>query len=90
MRTFGNDAPQFFAFQLEGEKTVYKIPLAASMNNREVRAFESTNGDYVKQIDWLRTYLGDVVDDLTPATTGEILRAWSEESKNQGAEPGES
>ena len=31
MRKFGVDAPKMFCFQLEGDDTVYKMPLAASM-----------------------------------------------------------
>lgn len=90
MRLFGKDAPDFFVFQIEGSDETYKIPLAGSMTNRELLAFEATEGDFRKQVEWLRTYLGDAIDDLTPGQTSEILRAWSRETQSQGAEPGES
>lgn len=91
MRQFGKDAPEFFSFQIEGSDEVYKIPLAGSMTNREIMAFEDTDGDYRKQVEWLKTFLGDMVDDMTPAQTGDILRVWSQASREeQGATPGES
>lgn len=89
MRTFGNDSPEFMAFKIEGNEKVYKIPLAGSMTNKEIIQFEETDGDYKKQLEWLRQYIGNAVDDLTAATTGEILHAWAAESKEQGATPGE-
>ena len=90
MRTFSTDAPEFFVFQIEGSTEVKKIPLAASMNNAEVLAFEETGGNYRKQVEWLRRFIGDSVDELTPKITGEILAAWMEESRNTGASVGES
>lgn len=90
MRLFGKDLPDFFAFQIEGSDVVYKIPLAGSLTNREILAFEATGGDYRKQVEWLRAYLGDAIDDMTPSQTGEILRAWAAATEDQGATPGES
>lgn len=90
MRKFGKELTKYFEFQLEDDETIYRIPLAGSMTNRELIAFKNTNGDYESQIEWLRTYMGDAVDDLTPAQTGEILRAWSEDTREQGATVGES
>ena len=90
MRLFGKDAPDFFVFQIEGSDETYKIPLAGSMTNKELTEFEATEGDYRRQVAWLRNYLGDAIDDLTPALTREILLAWSQETQKQGAAPGES
>ena len=90
MRLFGSDAPDFFVFQIEGSEETYKIPLAGSMTNRQILEFEATQGDYRKQLDWLRGYVGDIVDDLTVSQTSDIIRAWSHATKEQGAEPGES
>ena len=44
MRTFSTDAPEFFAFKIEGSAEIKKIPLAGSMNNRDLLAFEETGG----------------------------------------------
>lgn len=90
MRQFGKDLPDFFVFQLEGSEETYKIPLAGSLTNREVIAFEETEGNYRKQVEWLRGFIGDVIDDLTPSQTGEILRAWAAATEDQGTTPGES
>lgn len=90
MRLFGSDAPDFFVFQIEGSEETYKIPLAGSMTNRQILEFEATAGDYRKQLDWLKGYIGEVVDDLTVSQTSDIIRAWSHATKEQGAEPGES
>ena len=90
MRKFGKELTKYFEFQLEDDETIYRIPLGGSLTNRELVAFESTNGEYRAQVDWLRNFLGDVVDDLTPAQTGEILRAWLEATREQGASVGES
>ena len=90
MRKFGKELTKYFEFQLEDDETIYRIPLAGSLTNRELVAFESTNGEYRAQVGWLRNFLGDVVDDLTPAQTGEILRAWLEATREQGASVGES
>ena len=90
MRTFGKELIEYFEFQLEDDEKIYRIPLAGSMSNRELIAFKNTNGDYEAQVEWLRAFMGDAVDDLTPAQTGEILRAWSEDTGKQGASVGES
>lgn len=90
MRKFGKELTEYFEFQLEGDETIYRIPLGGSMTNRELITFKNTDGNYEAQLDWLRDYIGDVVDDLTPAQTGEILRAWSEATRGQGASVGES
>lgn len=90
MRTFSKSLVEYFEFQIEGDGKVYKIPLAGSMTNRELITFKNTNGDYVAQLEWLRAYIGGTVDELTPAQTGEIIRAWSEATNEQGASVGES
>lgn len=90
MRTFGKELIEYFEFQLEDDEKIYRIPLAGSMSNRKLIAFKNTNGDYEAQVEWLRAFMGDAVDDLTPAQTGEILRAWSEDTGKQGASVGES
>ena len=87
MRTFGNDKPEFFVFQIEGSEEVYKIPLAASMPSKILLGLR---GDFESQIEMLRKYMGDIVDDIPATTLSEILKAWSEESRGQGASVGES
>ena len=89
MRTFSTDAPEFFAFKIEGSEEIKKIPLAGSMNNRDLLAFEETGGDYRKQVEWLRRYIGEAIDELSPATTAAIMKAWMEESSKSGASVGE-
>lgn len=90
MRQFAIDSPEFFVFKIEGAKKTYKIPLASSLTNKQAVEFEKTGGEYRAQIEWLRGFIGDVVDDLTPAVTSQILQAWSKESRDQGASVGES
>ena len=90
MRSFGNDAPAFFLFQLEGSEDVYKIPLAASLNNHELVMLQTAGEDYSRQVEWLRLFIGDKVDELTPKTTVDIITAWGKASEEQGASPGES
>ena len=87
MRVFGNDAPQFFSFQLEGSETVYNIPLAASMPTKTIKLID--NG-FSSQVEMLRVYLGDMVDELTAGTVKDIVTAWMEASKDVGASVGES
>lgn len=93
MRSFGKDAPEFFSFQITGDKKVYKVPLAASMPYSVLKKMQNAKGDDGKfdaQVDMLRKYMGDVVDDLDAMTLGSILKAWAEASNSQGAEVGES
>ncbi len=90
MRTFSVKKTEYFKFQIEGNEKIYRIPLATSMTNRELLAFKKATGDYESQIEWLRGYIGDAVDDLTPEQTGEIIRAWSKDTSEQGATVGES
>lgn len=90
MKKYSNDAPQFFCFQLDFSDETYKIPLPASMTNEEIEAFRATEGDYRKQVEWLRTYMGKDVDRLQPGPTGEIIKDWADAGKEQGASVGES
>lgn len=93
MRSFGNDAPEVFRFQIKGDKKVYEVPLVASMPYSVLKKMKDARGEenrFSTQVDMLRKYMGDVVDDLDPATLSDILKAWAEESKQQGAKVGES
>lgn len=90
MKKFVQDATEFFCFELEGSDEIHKIPLAGSMQNRDIKAFEATNGNYSAQVEWLRGIIGDVVDDLTIKTTKDIILSWMECSQDQGATVGES
>ena len=89
MRTFSTDAPEFFVFKIEGSEEIRKIPLAGSMNNRDLLDFEDTGGDYRKQVEWLRRFIGDAIYELDPATTAAVMKAWMEESTKTGASVGE-
>lgn len=89
MRTFSTDAPEFFVFKIEGSDEIRKIPLAGSMNNRDLLDFEDTGGDYRKQVEWLRRFIGDAIYELDPATTAAVMKAWMEESAKTGASVGE-
>lgn len=93
MRKFGQEAAKVFEFVLEGSEKVYEIPLAASLPSAELlklqEADEKGEG-FFAQREMLRKYMGDIVDDLSVATLGEILKAWAEESTAQGEDPGES
>lgn len=90
MRKFGKDSPEFFAFQIEGSEKTYKIPLAASMTIKQIKAFQTAGDDFFEQIEWLKEFMGEVVEDLTASETSAILHAWAEASKEQGATAGES
>lgn len=93
MRTFPKSGTSYFEFQLEGEERVYKIPLAADMPMTVLNdMYEALNtGDrFMSQVEMLRKYMGDVVDELSAGTLSDILRAWSDESTQAGASVGES
>ena len=93
MRKFGKDAPEFFSFQLQGDKKEYKIPLAASMPYsilRKMQQHQNSEDEFDIQVEMLRKYMGDVVDELDAVTLSDILKAWSVASGGQGAEVGES
>lgn len=92
MRKFGQNNVNYFEFQIEGSDEVYKIPLAANMpfsilNNMNNASEEDR---FTMQVEMLRKYMGDAVDDLTAGTLSDILEAWGEESMKAGASLGES
>lgn len=93
MRTFGKELTEYFEFQLEDDEKVYRIPLAAAMPfsllDRMSKAAD-TEDRFTAQVDMLRKYMGDVVDDLPVGVLSEILKAWGEESTRAGVSMGES
>lgn len=92
MRTFSKNNTEYFEFQLEGEKKTYRIPIAASMPYSVLKKMREASSDeqFPAQVNMLRKYMGDVVDDLSAGTLSDILRAWSDESREAGASVGES
>lgn len=90
MRRFSIDAPSLYCFQVGETDEVYKIPLMGSMNVAEAKEFENTGGDLFEQVEWLRGYVGDIVDVIPVGTIAEIVREWAAESRTQGATVGES
>ena len=90
MRRFGTDSPEFFVFQIGDSDEVYKIPLVASLTNKQIVALDEVKEDYRKQIDWLRDFIGDVVDELTATDTAAIMKAWRAASDGEGVTVGES
>lgn len=91
MRQFGKDAPEFFCFKLEGDETVYKIPLAGSMSNLQIAELEEVDNSPKKQMEWMRHFIGDKVEELSLSTTGDIFKEWAKASREvQGTTPGES
>lgn len=90
MRRFGTDAPEFFCFQIGSSDDVYKIPLSASMCSKDVVAFNDIDGNFYRQMEWLRRFIGDVVDELTAADANAIVTEWLKASSDQGATAGES
>ena len=93
MRTFPKSGTSYFEFQLEGEERVYKIPLAADMPMtvlNDMYKASNTGDRFMSQVEMLRKYMGDVVDELSAGILSDILRAWSDESTQAGATVGES
>lgn len=93
MRTFGTKITNFFEFKLEGYDTVYRIPLAPEVPYtilNKLYAESASRESFNKQIEMLRKYMGDVVDELSAATLTDILQAWMEESNSTGITVGES
>lgn len=93
MRTFGRELTEFFEFQLEGDDKTYRIPLAAAMpfgvlNN--IQKASKSEDSLAIQVEMLRKYMGDVVDELPVGVISGILQAWVEESAKAGASVGES
>lgn len=93
MRTFGRELTEFFEFQLEGDDKTYRIPLAAAMPFgvlNKISKVSKTEDSLSIQVEMLRKYMGDVVDELPVGVISGILQAWVEESARAGASVGES
>ena len=93
MRTFGRELTEFFEFQLEGDDKTYRIPLAAAMPFvvlNKIQKASKTEDSLAIQVEMLRKYMGDVVDELPVGVISGILQAWVEESAKAGASVGES
>lgn len=93
MRRFGQEKKEYFEFQIEGSDVIYKIPLAASMpvsTLLSMRDGDAEGKGFEAQMEMLRKYMGDGVDQLTATMASDILKAWGEESREQGASVGES
>lgn len=93
MRTFGRELTEFFEFQLEGDDKTYRIPLAAAMPFgvlNKIQKASKTEDSLAIQVEMLRKYMGDVVDELPVGVISGILQGWVEESAKAGASVGES
>ncbi len=55
-----------------------------------MKAAAGGDEQFEAQVEMLRKYMGDVVDDLNAKTLSDILQAWAGASNSQGAEVGES
>lgn len=94
MRKFGKDKPELMSFMLGDSEKVYTIPLAGSMPATLILEMQESykGGDaaaFKFQVELLRRYIGDAVEELTTSDVREIIVAWGEESSKQGATPGE-
>ena len=87
MRKFTVDKPEFFTFQIEGSDEVYNIPLASSMPMKHLVLIKD---GFEGQVEMMRAYMGDIVDDLTAQTLSDIVNEWSTAQKDAGASVGES
>ena len=95
MRTFGAEKKETFDFMIEGSTETYSLPLASAMtvtelNDMIVAQEKGTSELFRYQVDLMRKYMGDIVDNLTAGTIAEILRAWEEATHEAGASAGES
>lgn len=95
MRKFGKDKPELMSFTLGNSDKVYTLPLAASMPATLIldmqEAYKGGDAEALRfQIEMLRRYIGNVVDELTAGDIRDIINAWSIDSNEQGAEVGES
>lgn len=93
MRKFGQEAKEFFEFQIEGSDVIYKIPLAPHMPASillSMKAGDDRGEGFEVQFEMLRKYMGDGANDLTASMATQILQAWAEASKETGATVGES
>lgn len=93
MRKFGQEAKEFFEFQIEGSDVIYKIPLAPYMPASillSMKAGDERGEGFEEQFEMLQKYMGDGADDLTVPVATQILQAWAEASQETGATVGES
>lgn len=88
-RSFAVDSPKFFEFTLDGSDEVHKIPLASSMPYRFVHEARKSRGDMDYAI--IAKFCPELLDtDISAGTIREIMDAWGEASREDGAAPGES
>lgn len=100
MRTFGKDTPEFFTFTIDGEETVYKLPLVSSLpfekalKFAEIAAIQDdavSNFEAMKlQHSLIREYMGERADELSTSKLVEIFDAWMGATADSGATAGES
>lgn len=87
MRRFRADKPEFFAFQIEDSEKVYKIPLAQYIPFPVLKLIDE---GFKGQYELLMKYMGDDIEDIPSGMVSDIIKAWNDASKDQGASPGES
>ena len=92
MRTFGENKTEYFEFKLKDDRKIYRIPLAAGIPYSILSKMDEAGEEdrFHVQVEMLRKYMGDVVDELSAGVLSDILIAWAEESKDAGASVGES
>jgi len=93
MRSFGKDTPEFFTFTIGDDEKIYKIPLATSVPHTTTLKFaevaaiaDPATNQYESlklQHEFLRKYMGEVVDTLTTKQENEIFEAWSAATKEE-------
>ena len=81
-------------FQFVGDDQIYTMPLAASMPAKVIlelqEAYKGGETEAFKgQMEVLRIYIGEKVDELTAGEIRDVFNAWAEESSDQGTEVGE-
>ena len=88
-RTFAVDSPRLFEFKLDGSDEVHSIPLASSMPYRFIQQVRRSRADMDYAI--IEEYCPELLDtDISAGTVKEIMDAWGEASREDGAAPGES
>ena len=92
MRKFGKSKVEYFEFQLEGDETVYRIPLAAHVPYSVLNEMRTADEDdrFSVQVKMMRMYMGEVVDTLTAGMLSDIIVAWADACNSEGASVGES
>ena len=95
MRDITTKPKETMEFTLNGGDTVYSLPLSSSLPMAKVleMAEVTARADEIETVnyymDFLREYMGEVVDELTPADVNAVIEAWNVESGNVGADAGE-